>query len=139
MDRTEKSQIASNRFLVTDDQTGIRQLIQRILVGLGAEVVEAADGDSALELFRTSAKIDAAIIDLTMPAMDGLTLAALLREIDPQLPIVLMSGFDIDDVLATRPAMNPPLSYLEKPFRIAQLTEAIDVAEKSVAASKEVR
>ncbi len=118
--------------LVVDDQEGIRQLIRRILTRQGYLVIDAEDGPGAIALCTTISSINAAIIDLTMPAMDGITLTKKLREVRPLLPIVLMSGFDMDDVLASQPQIEPAPSYLEKPFKIHELLAAIESAKLSI-------
>ncbi len=117
--------------LVVDDQQGVRQLVMRVLTHQGYTPIEAEGGERAVELCDGADSISMAIIDLTMPDMDGITLANKLREIRPQLPIVLMSGFDMDDVLASRPPINPAPSYLEKPFKIELLIQALETAEKN--------
>ena len=121
------SSIPQNSVLVVDDMEGIRVLVSRILSELGYQVIAAATGLEALEQAQ-KVELHAAVVDLTMPAMDGITLTNKLRELQPQLPVVLMSGFDMDNVLASQPKISPPPGYLEKPFRIAQLLDALTEA-----------
>lgn len=126
------AQETGGSILVVDDQQGVRQLVMRILEHQGYTAIEAEDGRRALELCASEHSISVAILDLTMPDMDGITLAIKLREIRSQLPIVLMSGFDMDDVLASRPAITPAPSYLEKPFKIDLLIQALETAKNAV-------
>lgn len=112
--------------LVVDDQDGVRNLIRRILTASDYLVIDADSGAAALEIAETHPEIALAYIDITMPLMDGLTLTAALRQHYPQLPIVLMSGFDMDDVLSSSPKIEPAPLFLEKPFTIAQLLQAAD-------------
>jgi adenylate cyclase len=92
------------RVLVVDDTPFNRQLLARLLRGLGHEPVEAANGREALERLRDpdAGPIDVILLDIVMPEMDGYeTLAALAA--DPalrQLPVIVISGVDeLDSVV----------------------------------------
>jgi adenylate cyclase len=92
------------RVLVVDDTPFNRQLLGRLLRGLGHEPVEAGDGREALERLRDpdAAPIDVILLDIVMPVMDGYeTLAALAA--DPvlrQLPVIVITGVDeLDSVV----------------------------------------
>ncbi|HEY7969450.1 MAG TPA: response regulator [Candidatus Limnocylindrales bacterium] len=92
------------RILVVDDTAFNRQLLARLLRGIGHETVEAEDGQQALDRLRDPAAppIDVILLDIVMPVMDGYeTLAALAR--DPalrHLPVIVISGVDeLDSVV----------------------------------------
>ena len=114
--------------LVVDDQSGIRSLLRRILELEGLAVVDAKDGATALERFAQTPAIAAAMIDITMPGMDGVTLASKLRELAPQLPLILMSGFDMDDLFESEATFDPPAGYLEKPFDLQRVARIVNEA-----------
>lgn len=79
--------------LCVDDAKGILKLYEDLFTRHGYEVVAAANGHQALEAFRARAPhIDAVILDYEMPGMTGLELATLLKECDPTLPIMMVSG-----------------------------------------------
>ena len=79
--------------LCVDDVEEILGFYQNLLGKYGYEVMVATDGSEALDLFQSSGEpIDAVILDFQMPAMSGLELAILLKGIDPDLPIVMVSG-----------------------------------------------
>jgi class 3 adenylate cyclase len=90
--------ILPGRILVVDDTAFNRQLLARLLRGIGHETVEAEDGQQALDRLRDPAAppIDVILLDIVMPVMDGYeTLAALAR--DPalrHLPVIVISGVD---------------------------------------------
>jgi len=92
------------RILVVDDTPFNRQLLARLLRGLGHEPVEAEDGRQALERLRdaAAAPIDVILLDILMPEMDGYEVLAALRD-DPalrQLPVIVISGVDeLDSVV----------------------------------------
>ncbi len=79
--------------LCVDDAEEILSFYRDLLGGYGYEVLVAANGSEALELFRPpTPPIRAAIIDYHMPGMTGLELAASLKRLDPNLPIVMVAG-----------------------------------------------
>lgn len=111
--------------LVIDDEEAIRVIAARILRGAGMTVLVAADGPEGLGVFREHrGAIDAVILDLTMPGMSGLEAAAALRRERPDLPVVLMSGYSIQEV--TRQSAGQGIAgFVEKPFRIPDLLAAV--------------
>ncbi len=79
--------------LVVDDETGVRGVVQRALEKHGYRVVPAAEGAEAMGLFaRHRAEIRAVLTDMMMPEMDGPSLVRALRHLEPQLPILGMTG-----------------------------------------------
>src|SRR4051794_39082470 len=82
------------RILVVEDDTDIVELISMHLQRAGHQVLAAADGLAALRVLAEREVPDLAVLDVTMPVMDGFTLAARLRELpDCQaLPIIFLTG-----------------------------------------------
>src|SRR5262245_21940190 len=96
--------IRPGRILVVDDTEFNRQLLARLLRGIGHEPVDAADGKQALERLRdpNQPPIDVILLDIVMPEMDGYAVLAELRD-DPalrHLPVIVISGVDeLDSVV----------------------------------------
>ncbi len=115
----------SGTILVVDDEELIRYVARRLITRLGFDVVVAANGREGVEAFRNAAgRVRAVLLDLTMPVMDG---AAALREIhgiDPNVPILLTSGFNQAEALA-RFGVHDWSGFLHKPFLPEQLAEAL--------------
>ena len=89
--------------LVIDDEPGIRDIASRVLEQAGLKVLVAGDGQEGVEVFRDSKqRIDAVVLDLTMPRMGGIEAAGVLRGLRPDLPVVLISGYH-------RPGGSPPV------------------------------
>ena len=112
-----------DRVLVVDDEAAVRSICARILRSRGYRVDEATCGKHALEIQRNQ-EFDIAIVDLTMPGIDGLETARRLRKIDPSLAVILCSGF------ADQPDENWPQpdiadAFLHKPYRASELIELI--------------
>jgi two-component system, cell cycle sensor histidine kinase and response regulator CckA len=112
--------------LVVDDEDFVRDFCARTLKFLGCEVLVAPDGEAALEIVRgpDGGRIDCVILDLTMPHLDGKTTCQALRRLKPDLPVLLSSGYNEEEV--TGDFVDLALSgFLQKPYRIEQLVAAL--------------
>lgn len=113
-----------HQVLVVDDEPGVRQLAARILYEEGFEVHEAVDGRDALDFIeRGGVSLDAVLSDIVMPRLNGVQLTELLARTHPDLPIVLMSGYGLDE-LAQRD-IAAPCSVLGKPFSPERLVSEV--------------
>jgi two-component system, cell cycle sensor histidine kinase and response regulator CckA len=108
--------------LVADDDQQVRTLTRRALERAGYRVVDAADGIAAIQVFQAAPRIDAVLIDVTMPGMDGNETLDELRQLRPELPAVLTSGFNHRRPLALNDVRT---RFLPKPFGPVELVEAI--------------
>ena len=116
--------------LLVEDEEGVRRLLTHILHKRGYQVLEASDGDEALQIFAQRAgEIELVLTDMVMPHMSGRELAERVRQMRPELKVVFMSGYT-DDVLVRTGALSPGMSFLQKPLRpevlAAKLREALD-------------
>jgi signal transduction histidine kinase/CheY-like chemotaxis protein len=117
--------------LLADDEDMVREMASRMLKRLGFEVVSAADGIEAVEQFRRcSQSLVVAILDVTMPGLDGWATLAAVRAIRPDIPAVLASGYDEVQVLGGEHAERPQV-FLHKPFVMEDLRAAIEKAVAS--------
>ncbi len=120
--------------LVVEDDPRVRAIVDRTLREAGYRVLEAEDGQAALELLaRTGSPPDAVITDLAMPRMNGRTLAARLRVLQPGLPVLFMSGYT-DDEVARRGLMVDGQPLLQKPFSPDGLAAALHAALRGAGA-----
>src|SRR5262245_13699992 len=87
--------LAGVRVLVVDDDLGICQSVQEILEAAGCEVWTASNGIEGLRTVE-SMPIDVVLSDVVMPEMDGYELYTALRKIQPDLPVLMMTGFHYD-------------------------------------------
>ncbi|MEO7318173.1 MAG: response regulator, partial [Chthoniobacteraceae bacterium] len=86
--------------MIVDDEELVTMLAQRVLADEDYRVVTASDGFKAIEIYRKLRdQISLIILDFTMPVMDGADVFEELREINPQVPVVLSSGFAEQDRL----------------------------------------
>lgn len=121
--------------LVIDDEEDLRALCEMALSDRCRSVLTASDGIEGVEIFKKSAaEVDLIILDLTMPRMDGVECFARLREIRPDVPIMISSGY-AKDMGASDLMLQGAIGFLEKPFTIAKLTKEVEDALHSLAAN----
>jgi two-component system, cell cycle sensor histidine kinase and response regulator CckA len=116
--------------LLVEDEDGVRRLLTQVLQRRGYHVLEASNGEEALQLFeQRGADIHLVLTDMVMPRMSGLDLALRLNQIRPELKIIFMSGYT-DDVLVRTGALVPGMPFLRKPLRTevlaAKVRETLD-------------
>jgi DNA-binding response OmpR family regulator len=111
------------RVLVADDQDALRALLSRMLAHEGFEPIEAADGESAIELYR-SLKPPVVISDIMMPRKDGLTLLQEIKSIDPNTAVILMTGHGNEDMLL-KALQGGATNFFKKPFNVHALVTEV--------------
>jgi two-component system KDP operon response regulator KdpE len=111
--------VSAYKILIVDDEASIRRGLRGTLTGLGFESAEAARGEEALSLVRTS-RFDAVLLDLKMPGIGGLETCCRIRQISPRLPILVISVNDSEDgkVEALDAGAD---DYITKPFSVKEL------------------
>lgn len=123
------------RVLYAEDNEPLRLNATKLLSKFFDDVVSAADGLEALEIFKKS-PADILITDIKMPGMDGLALAKEIHEIAPKTKMIVMSAFDEKELLMEA-IKSGIFSYLKKPVNVKELTatlyDAIEEIEKEQA------
>jgi two-component system cell cycle sensor histidine kinase/response regulator CckA len=115
---------AGRRLLLVEDEAPLHRLLTRALTTAGYEVTAVEDGEAALGAIAAGLKPDLVISDVAMPgSIDGMTLARRLRETNPDLPIVLMSGY-AEGTLSGE-VVSENFYFLQKPFRISEMLSQI--------------
>jgi DNA-binding NtrC family response regulator len=108
--------------LVVDDEPGIRRLAMRALREEGFSVLEAGDGERALEIVEAGG-VSVLGADVVMPRLNGVQLMERLARSHPQLPVVLMSGYASIELAAR--GIAAPCALLAKPFAPERLVEEV--------------
>ena len=115
----------AGRILLVEDEAAVRGIAARLLRARGYEVIEAADGEAALELARANAgTIDLMISDVIMPGMDGPSLLKAARPFIGEAPVMFISGYaeaEFSDLLEGEAGV----SFLPKPLDIKSLAERV--------------
>lgn len=118
--------------LVVDDDESVRRYAARSLKGLGFRVLEAEEGEQALEALKINEDVDVILSDVVMPCgMHGSELAERVRAMRPNLPVVLMSGYTREEVVHDD-RLDEGVHLLNKPFRREQLAAKLKQALASV-------
>jgi two-component system, cell cycle sensor histidine kinase and response regulator CckA len=111
----------AGKVLIVDDEAPVREVAAELVRSFGLSVVIAEGGADGVEKFRADPTgFDLVLLDLTMPGMNGDAALAALRSINPQVRVVLASGYSSDDRLAAL-APGGSLIFLQKPFTRGQL------------------
>jgi two-component system cell cycle sensor histidine kinase/response regulator CckA len=106
--------------LLVEDEPALLRLAERALRRAGFEVLTAGSAEEALDLMESGAPKPMALVsDVVMPGIDGLALAARLRERDPDLPVLLVSGYA--EVALGRDLSAERLKLLPKPYSLSDL------------------
>ena len=84
--------MAAKRILLVDDEEGIQLLYREEFEDEGFEVISAYNGDEAMTIFREQS-FDLIILDINMPGMNGIEVLRQMKEINPNLPVILSSAY----------------------------------------------
>jgi CheY-like chemotaxis protein len=123
-ERTRDVVRGSGTILVVDDETHVRESIAAALRALGYRVFCAEDGEKALELVRERRDIDAVLLDMVMPHMDGRATYLALRDVRPDLRVVLTTGFALNEE-AQRILDLGVREFIAKPFSVEVLSQVM--------------
>jgi PAS domain S-box-containing protein len=111
--------------LVVDDEPLVRSVARVLLESAGFDVVEAANGLEAVELYRArAAEIRAVLLDVTMPGLGGVEALKRIREVDPRARVILSSGYDERDTIAQLDR-DQGVEFLQKPYRARTLLKKL--------------
>ena len=113
--------------LVIDDEFEVRRMIVKMLKPEGYEVIEAADGESGMDVIKALKRIDILITDLIMPEREGIEVIQEVKKLFPDIKIIAISGGgrgDARNYLAIAKAMGAH-KVLKKPFVRNDLLELI--------------
>jgi two-component system, cell cycle sensor histidine kinase and response regulator CckA len=109
--------------LFVDDEDAVRRLGARALTGAGFEVVTAADGSEAINVFQQHhAVIALIVVDMTMPKVSGIDALRAFKSVAPNVPVLLSTGLDCDDSSVDQGFAGT----IQKPYRLATLIDIVN-------------
>lgn len=118
-----RSEWGTGTILLVEDEDMVRAVAERALTRQGYTVHTASDGEQGLERLAELGHVDLLISDVVMPNMDGPAMVREARAMRPDLPVLFMSGY-AEEQLRKSIDMDK-VSFLPKPFSVAQLSEAV--------------
>ncbi len=116
--------------LIAEDDDAVRELTEEILTDRGYKVIKSVDGNDAIKKFNENKKIiDIALLDVMMPGKDGKAVYDEIRNINPEIKVLFMSGYD-EDLMQRKGIFKEDVSYLIKPVvpsvLLAELRKVLD-------------
>jgi two-component system cell cycle sensor histidine kinase/response regulator CckA len=112
--------------LLVDDEEVVRSTSKAILERRGHTVLTACDGREALEIFRENKnRISLVVLDLTMPVMNGDAALIELQKIEPNVPVLLSSGFDEAQIVRQFEGRNVS-GFIQKPYHLARFAQEVN-------------
>lgn len=110
-------QHASGMVLVIDDEETIREITSMALSDVGFTVVTAIDGQDGIDVFQQHTDIIGIILDMTMPRMNGEACFDILHKMNPNVPVILSSGYSEEDAMASFQSKGLA-GFIQKPYKI---------------------
>jgi PAS domain S-box-containing protein len=121
-----KDIIGRGTVLIVDDEEMVRKVGKTALERAGYEVRLASDGREAVEMFSAEPEAYSLILlDMTMPVMNGEEALGLLREIRPDVPVIVSSGYNEAEVLRHFPS-GALAAFIQKPYSASRLADRVD-------------
>ena len=118
---------SNGRVLVVDDEPDIRKVVKMALTKAGYDVIEAEDGEKAIEAIQEGENpllLDVIICDIRMPKINGIEAINYFQQQWPRVPIIVLTGFP-DMEMAIGFLKKGVVDYLVKPVEKEQLTNAV--------------
>ncbi|MCP4725705.1 MAG: PAS domain S-box protein [bacterium] len=123
--KTAKIIKGTGTIMIVDDEENVRNLADYMLSKLGYDVITAADGIDAIDIYRRKQKsIDLVILDMIMPNMAGKETFLALRQINPKVKVLISSGYSQNGV-ASEILTEGAFGFIQKPFRIEEVSKMI--------------
>ena len=127
-DPIQKVEPGTGTLLIVDDEKMIQDTLTGMLESLNYRVLSAENGRIALDIFKSHKdRIDAILMDIQMPVMDGVEAAKNILEIDPKARIIFTSGYAEPKSFENLRKMGYRL-FLKKPYKIGNLADIIQKA-----------
>jgi two-component system cell cycle sensor histidine kinase/response regulator CckA len=112
--------------LVVDDEEPVRKFVDRVLREAGHQTVLASDGPEAIDMAAKVAALDILVTDVMMPEMAGDELARRLRQLQPSLKVLYLTGY-ADRLFKEKVTLWEDEAYLDKPCSIRSLLQAVSL------------
>ena len=112
--------------LVVDDEEPVRKFVERVMQSAGYQVAVAGDGPQAIEVAEQMTRLDILVTDLMMPEMLGDEIARRLRQHEPRLKVLYLTGYS-DRLFKDKVTLWEDEAFLDKPCSIKGLLQAVSL------------
>ena len=112
--------------LVVDDEEPVRKFVERVMQSAGYQVAVAGDGPQAIEVAEQMTRLDILVTDLMMPEMLGDEVARRLRQHEPRLKVLYLTGYS-DRLFKDKVTLWEDEAFLDKPCSIKGLLQAVSL------------
>jgi two-component system response regulator (stage 0 sporulation protein F) len=116
--------VKDKKVLIVDDQNGIRILLMEVFNSEGYTTMQAPNGKVALEIVRNDAP-DLVLLDMKIPGMDGLEILKHIKEINPEIKVIMMTAYGELDMIKQATDLGA-LMHFTKPFDIDEMRLAVN-------------
>lgn len=117
------------RLLITDDSRLLRKKLREELENLDCEVLEASNGREAIEIDMAN-ELDGVILDIVMPEVGGIEALQVIREVSPDVPIVMLSSAGTPQKLMQTLKMGA-IDFIQKPYTKEQIARAVKAIRRA--------
>ena len=118
-------EMTTKRILLVDDEAIVRKTCVRMLTRMGYEVLDAPDGQRAIDLYRQHWQtISVVMLDMIMPEMNGNVIFEQLRAVNPRARVIFSSGYPQDDLVDAL-SMDSTVAFVKKPFGLKELMDTV--------------
>jgi CheY-like chemotaxis protein len=123
--RQTEARPGKGTILLADDEDGVRMLSSAVLQHNGHQVIQASDGEEAVEVFcKSRRRVRLVVLDLKMPKMSGWEALDRIRQIDARVPVILTSGGALEEEF-TQARVRGAQTLWPKPYRAQALLTAV--------------
>ena len=128
MDNTTSDEREKLRIIITDDSRLLRKKLRGDLNALGCEVVEAVNGKEAIT-FVLEQEPDGIFMDIVMPVVGGIEALEFIREVAPDVPVVMLTSMDTRQKLMQCLKMGA-VDFIRKPYTKEQIDQTVETFRK---------
>ncbi len=119
------------KILITDDSKLLRKKLRLELEKLDCEVLEAANGKESVEMVLQQMP-DCVFLDIVMPEVGGIEALQVIKEVSPEIPVVMLSSAGSPQKLMTTLKMGA-MEFIQKPYKTEQIQKVVETIRKKVA------
>ncbi len=120
------------KILITDDSKLLRKKLRSELEALDCEVIEAENGKESVMLVMQEMP-DCVFLDIVMPEVGGIEALQVIKEVSPEIPVVMLSSAGSPQKLMTTLKMGA-MEFIQKPYQSEQIKKVVESIRKKVEA-----